>query len=50
MTTKLQTALELREWQKKFNPANPMQPVNVLVKKPKNEQNGRYLTTSFFAK
>ncbi|EKM0665580.1 hypothetical protein RBA25_000938 [Cronobacter turicensis] len=50
MTTKLQTALELREWQKKFNPTQPVKAVTTLIKKHKTASQSKYLTTTFFAR
>lgn len=51
MTTPLQTNLELREWQKRFNPAHPVKAITPAVKRPANDKNNnKYLQQSFFSR
>lgn len=49
MATQLQTNLELREWQKKFNPSQPVKTLTPPTKRLINDKsNSKYLQQSFF--
>ena len=51
MTTPLQNNLELREWQKKFNPAHPVKAITPAVKRPANDKNNnKYLQSLQYSK
>lgn len=52
MTTPLQTNLELREWQKKFNPTQPVNAPLPAVKRNGNDKkiNNKYLQPGFFSR
>ncbi|GEM_PF-1576940 len=51
MTTTLQSKLELREWQKKFNPSQSVKVATPLVKRTAGEKaSSKYLQQSFFSR
>ena len=51
MSTQLQTNIELREWQKKFNPSQPVKTITPSTKRLSNDKNSsKYLQQSFFSR
>lgn len=51
MATQLQSNLELREWQKKFNPSQPVKVIAPTVKRTTADKtSNKYLQQSFFSR
>lgn len=50
MITPLQTNSELREWQKKFNPTQPLNAPAPAVKRTSSKNNNKYLQQGFFSR
>lgn len=51
MATLLQSNLELREWQKKFNPSQPVKTITPAAKRTTGDKaSNRYLQQSFFSR